>query len=190
MKEKHTISSPDPVRNFGSYRLGSLMLVIAGVAGVLAITPRPYFPIVAIFAGVATAAASVIRLASGARWLTAYSWVTALYPLYAIGMVYSCWFAAWYELGHMPRPSLDDPKDVEGIAAPAYRAAVIGLQGLFPAMIAGPPLAAMRLLAWGMERPRPKWAAAALMLGGLAAWAFLLGISMSGPSGVLMWFFD
>lgn len=179
--------SPNPGRTF---RLRSLMLVIAGVAGVLAITPRAYLPIVAIFAVVATVAATVIRLTTGARWLTAYAWVTALYPLFAIGLVYICWFAAWYELGHVPRPSLDDPKDIDGLAAPAYLAAAIGLHALGAAFFTAVPLCLVRAYAWMTIRPRRHWAATVLMLAGITAWALAFVLSSIDPGGVLFWFFD
>ena len=43
-------------------------------------------------------------------WLVAY-----LYPLMVMGSLYGTWLAAWWQLGHMPRPNVDDPKSIGGI---------------------------------------------------------------------------
>ncbi len=34
--------------------------------------------------------------------------------------VYAAWIAAWMELGHCPRPKIDDPKSVGGVCEPVY----------------------------------------------------------------------
>lgn len=43
-------------------------------------------------------------------WLLAY-----LYPLALISSLYGTWLIAWWELGHMPRPSIDDPASIGGL---------------------------------------------------------------------------
>lgn len=40
------------------------------------------------------------------RLLRAVVW---LYPVILIAAFYATWLVAWFVLGHMPRPSLDDP---------------------------------------------------------------------------------
>lgn len=34
------------------------------------------------------------------------------YPLFLVASFYGTWLIAWISLGHMPRPSLDDPKSI------------------------------------------------------------------------------
>ena len=48
-------------------------------------------------------------------WLLAF-----LYPVWLLGSFYLTWFIAWVQLGHRPRPMLDDPKSVGGILDIAY----------------------------------------------------------------------
>lgn len=44
------------------------------------------------------------------HWLIIY-----LYPVALIGSLYSAWLAAWWELGHIPQPNVDDPHSIGGI---------------------------------------------------------------------------
>jgi hypothetical protein len=50
--------------------------------------------------------------------LRALYWVGNSYPFVVLLSFYVTWIAAWFALGHPPRPSLDDPKDIDLIAAP------------------------------------------------------------------------
>ncbi len=40
---------------------------------------------------------------------------TAAYPLLMLNLLYGQWLLSWWVLGHRPRPSLDDPKNVFGV---------------------------------------------------------------------------
>ena len=35
------------------------------------------------------------------------------YPLWVVVSLYATWFAGWAALGHVPRPTLDDPKHIQ-----------------------------------------------------------------------------
>lgn len=48
-------------------------------------------------------------------WSIAY-----FYPLWLLGSFYFTWLIAWIELGHPPRPSLDDPALIGGMTSIAY----------------------------------------------------------------------
>jgi hypothetical protein len=48
-------------------------------------------------------------------WLLAY-----LYPAWLAGSFYATWLVAWIQLGHRPRPMLDDPKSIGGLVDIAY----------------------------------------------------------------------
>ena len=50
-----------------------------------------------------------------AIWLLAY-----LYPVWLVGSFHSTWLIAWIQLGHRPRPMLDDPKSIGGLMDIAY----------------------------------------------------------------------
>jgi hypothetical protein len=43
-------------------------------------------------------------------WLLAY-----LFPIWLVLSFYSTWVIAWIQLGHRPRPNLDDPKFIGGL---------------------------------------------------------------------------
>lgn len=58
------------------------------------------------------------RLATRFRfavWLLAF-----LYPVWLLGSFYLTWLIAAVQLGHPPRPMLDDPKSIGGILNVAY----------------------------------------------------------------------
>ena len=48
------------------------------------------------------------------RPLTVVTDLTVIYPLLFLGALYAEWLLAWAVLGHQPRVSLDDPKDIPG----------------------------------------------------------------------------
>ena len=41
-------------------------------------------------------------------------------PVWLLGSFYSTWLIAWIQLGHLPRPMLDDPKSIGGVMEIAY----------------------------------------------------------------------
>ena len=50
-----------------------------------------------------------------ATWLLVY-----LFPVWLVGSFYATWLVAWIQLGHRPRPMLDDPKSIGGLMDIAY----------------------------------------------------------------------
>lgn len=58
-----------------------------------------------------------------------------MYPVWLVGAFYATWLVAWVELGHRPRPMLDDPKYIGGLmdfvyGVPGYL--LLGLPVLAP----------------------------------------------------------
>lgn len=53
-------------------------------------------------------------------WLALYC-----YPVCAASCFYATWLVAWFCLGHLPRPMLDDPKYIGGAMDVAYPLSVI-----------------------------------------------------------------
>ena len=50
-----------------------------------------------------------------ATWLVAY-----LFPVWFVASFYMTWLIAWIQLGHIPRPMLDDPQSIGGLMDIAY----------------------------------------------------------------------
>lgn len=48
------------------------------------------------------------------RTLVLLADITAVYPVFALGALYGQWLLSWLILGHQPRPSIDDPKYIDG----------------------------------------------------------------------------
>src|SRR5215218_1910999 len=69
------------------------------------------------------------------RVLAFFANVTLAYPLLLISALYGEWLLAWHALGHVPRASLDDPKDVEGSSWMHLPAGLL-LMGFVPAAVA------------------------------------------------------
>jgi hypothetical protein len=57
--------------------------------------------------------------------------VSMAYPLLFLALLYAQWLSSWVILGHVPRPSIDDPKDVAG-ASWMHWVTAIALAGLLP----------------------------------------------------------
>ena len=57
----------------------------------------------------------VSRRMNLAVWLLAY-----LYPVWLVGSFYFTWVVAGIQLGHQPRPMLDDPKSIGGLMEVVY----------------------------------------------------------------------
>ena len=56
-----------------------------------------------------------------------------LFPVFALGLLYADWLVSWLVLGHAPRPSIDDPKDI-GCVNWMYPITAVGIFGLLPVM--------------------------------------------------------
>ena len=54
------------------------------------------------------------------RFRFAFGLLAYLYPVWLVSSFYSTWLMAWIQLGHRPRPMLDDPKSIGGLMDIAY----------------------------------------------------------------------
>ena len=72
---------------------------------------------------------------SSRRWLF-LTVASCLYPVVLVASFYATWVVAWGMLGHMPRPSLDDPKYISGWLVVPYNITMLLLIA-FPAALAG-----------------------------------------------------
>jgi hypothetical protein len=72
----------------------------------------------------------------------AFGWSLAFfYPVIAASSVYFYWIVAWFLLGHRPRPSVDDPKEVGWAIGYVYNIVLILVVLLPPMSVGGLALA-------------------------------------------------
>jgi len=118
------------------------------------------------------------------RWLDVLANAAALYPLLVCAAVYGFWCTAWWQLGHPPRPSLDDPKDVAGTAW-LHELSEMFLAGLLPGFLALIVVQVARML---RDRRQP-WRAMGRAALGCTVWAAACVLLDEDPGDVLLWFF-
>jgi len=111
------------------------------------------------------------------------AWAGWGYPVLLLTVSVGSWLVAWMVLGHMPRPSIDDPKEVLGWGS--Y---------LEPLAIMAMPLGAfcalghmVQLALTGTKRP---WLAMALCLGLTLLWAGSFLFLQSDFQGMTTWLAD
>lgn len=119
------------------------------------------------------------------RWLDVLANATALYPLLVCAALYGFWGTAWWQLGHPPRPSWNDPKDVAGTAW-LYELSILLLVGLLPGFMAMAGLQTARVL----RDHRQPWRALGRAAAGCAVWVVVVWLLARDPGDVLLWFFD
>ena len=120
------------------------------------------------------------------QWLT---FTTCVYPIGWVASFYLIWFTAWSVLGHVPRPSWDDPKDVGwtvDLAAAPFAVLTLGM-GL--AIVAA--LFAC-VAAVGQVRMCPSLRASACrtLVSLVVVWAGCLGFVAWDPLLVMYWLLD
>lgn len=54
------------------------------------------------------------------RWVGICANFSVIIPLVALASLYTAWVVAWFELGHRPRSSIDDPKFIGGAVDHVY----------------------------------------------------------------------
>ena len=116
------------------------------------------------------------------RLVTAIHFTALLSPCLPLIGLYGAWIVAWITLGHPPRPSLDDPKAVLGLA---YDASALSLLFLPAGAAAG--LCSV-LLAVAADRPKKTkafWTTAVAVL-----WTIALGLLVWDPLAVGYWWMD
>lgn len=121
--------------------------------------------------------------ARAARWLNRACLTVTMLPLFCWLMMQVTWLLAMLSLGHRPRPSIDDPKDIAAIT-PFYWATLI-LLILMPLAIGG--LLVLPLSALSQHRWRRM--ALPMCVGGLS---IVLGVTLLrwDPFDVSVWFMD
>jgi hypothetical protein len=122
-----------------------------------------------------------------ARFYLLLAWIYPLLPLLAL---YATWLAGWAMLGHRPRPSLDDPKDIGGAVDAFYLVAAL-LLFTFPIGCAVVAAMGIPVTIWYVRSRTESWRRAvllALVLAGIYAACLLL--LKWDPLQVLYWYMD
>lgn len=70
-------------------------------------------------------------------WHTGISALAWAYPFVLMSGFYGTWLAAWLVLGHIPRPSLDDPARISWIVTILYGLTGLLLVAMLPALLIG-----------------------------------------------------
>lgn len=111
--------------------------------------------------------------------------LAAAYPLLLLGALYGQWLLSWWVLGHEPRPSLDDPKFIDG-ASWMHLVTYVALRGLLPV---GAGALALNVIYIALRRP--SLAAALLRIGLIVPlWVGTLLLIRYDPGRVLYWWRD
>lgn len=111
--------------------------------------------------------------------------VVFLYPLLALTVIYGEWLIAWMVLGHAPRPSLDDPKNV-AVSGLLHLVSGVLIMGLVPGACA-----ALLLMPLDIAVHRRRAVAAfqrTLVL--FAPWVVVLTLLRWDPWKVMYWWLD
>lgn len=122
-------------------------------------------------------------LCIAAAWLLA-----CLYPVWLLGSFYLTWLLAWWQLGHRPRPMLDDPKSIGGIVNIAYFVSYM-LVMLMP-ILAPAGLAASFFCPLTTRRDLRPALRTALPILYVVLCGVVVLILRSDPAGVVNWWFD
>lgn len=105
------------------------------------------------------------------------------YPVLLWGSMIVPWLCAWAILGHMPRPSVDDPKDVLGLF---YSLTLLPILIMPIAMVA----ALYHSFTLLMTRSGSRVAAVAQVVVLVAYWVASIWICRLDPLGITSWLAD
>ena len=111
--------------------------------------------------------------------------LVVVYPVVVVAAFYAEWLYAWLVLGHQPRPSIDDPKDVPSSGWLSVLVIIL-LLGLLPAAVTALWLIAIHAMDSDGQSRRLR----AQMIGLVTLWPALVLWPRWDPCRVLEWWFD
>ncbi len=112
------------------------------------------------------------------------------YPVLLLSSLYHTWVVAWFVLGHLPRPNLDDPKYISLFVDIPYGVTMLLMMGAPGAFLLGvflSPIALDRPAASSRRRAL-RWLAALGVL--VLLWAAAIWFLRADPWEVGTWYFD
>jgi hypothetical protein len=124
------------------------------------------------------------------RVLSAANLGLGIYPIQFLVAFYSTWLAAWFALGHPPRPSLDDPKFIGLPVDVFYAATILHMIGA-PAILGAH---AILLMIWSyvelVDNPRRIVRMGPFLVLPFLLWGLTYATFRWDPGRVLYWFMD
>lgn len=117
-------------------------------------------------------------------WFSKLAIAVWCYPLLLIAILYLTWLSAWFSLGHRPRPSLDDPTEINAGVTAIYTMAGIVLVGFPAAALIG----TITQLFFVKSRSWSRRLAASILL--IVFWSAVVMFLRWDPFSVMMWYMD
>jgi hypothetical protein len=119
------------------------------------------------------------------KFLVCLANVTLVFPLMVVGSFYVEWLAACYFLGHVPRPTLDDPKDIAGLGVLDDVLGVV-LLVMSVAALVGMPVTGIYAVKGQFRAPETIVRFVLFVTFWVGAFVMLV----ADPWGVMYWWFD
>jgi hypothetical protein len=119
-----------------------------------------------------------------------YLYLAWSYPLLPLIALYATWLTGWIVLGHAPRPSLDDPKDIGGPFPVAYVIAGLLLVSLPFGSIIGVVMGIFVTFWYVHSRRGSRWLAAVWTMLLLATYVTCVLLLKWDPLDVANWYLD
>jgi hypothetical protein len=116
-------------------------------------------------------------------------WIGTCYPLVALLSLYVTWFAAWFALGHPPRPYFDDPREIGPIAVPYLLTGFFLLKSPYALLISLGLMVARLVHRLWIERTEFARYLAPLVITPMT-WAVAYELLIWDPLYVLYWYMD
>jgi hypothetical protein len=129
------------------------------------------------------------------RWPVKLGIILALYPILAVLSLYIAWIAGRIELGHWPRPMIDDPKYIGGSVDVFYMiAAILVYLLLFPVLLVNGAFILVGIeykgIRWVFKKEPPSlWSWLLLIMTGIT-WTGCFLVLRWDPLRVFEWFMD
>ena len=132
----------------------------------------------------------VVSAVSGAPWFRIAAWATSCYPILLLVSLYTTLVAAWYALGHQPRPSLDDPKFIGPLVNGPHFATWMLLDGFLPVLLFNAVLGTIEFVRT-LHAGRESLGRFAATVGPpMLSWPLVFLWIKADPGDVFNWFMD
>lgn len=117
--------------------------------------------------------------------LSRVAFLSLFLPPLVLALLYGEWILATWSLGHVPRPYLDDPKDIAG-SNWMHIVTALAIVGAMPAALLAFVLNVVEI---GINRPTVTRGASRIIVV-IVSWVALFALFRWDPGAVLYWWFD
>ena len=180
--------SPDSRKSkFGTtIRQNTWITIVAAVFMAMVVRRRPYSEVS--FAAAALLAA--YSLWTTRPWIQAAAWLSCLYSTVITAALYLTWSVAWYQLGHRPVPSVNDPKYISVAVSLLYDCTCFVLGSYDHAWRTVALLVPTALGCSVLRRRRLTVGGALLLTIPPILWVLTINLLIRDPGQVVYWFND